>query len=303
MTHHLVVVLALFAAACSALGIVIRQRATMEVPQEQGVSATMLKTLLRKPLWWLGTAVAVGGYTFQALALAKGSLLLVQPLLVSSLLFALPISAYLAHRRVTRGEWAWAVLLTVGLALFVLLAHTRHGNYEPSIRVWALVVAAILPIVLACVAVAARTAGRRRAVLLAIAVAMLFGVVAVLTKLTMHRLTVGGITAMLASPALYLGIAVALAATMLQQSAFHAGALQASVPTMLVLEPLVAVLLGVVVLGEHLAMNGVAMAMLPIAVVAMIVSTIALGRDEGAYEAELEVATAAQRSRSAASRF
>jgi drug/metabolite transporter (DMT)-like permease len=303
MAHHLVVVLALLAAAFSALGIVIRQRATMEVPQEQGVSTTMLKTLLRKPLWWVGTAVAVGGYSIQALALAKGSLLLVQPLLVSSLLFALPLSAYLAHRRVSRGEWAWAVLLTVGLALFVLLAHTRHGSYEPSIRVWALVVAAVLPLVLACVAVAARTAGRRRAVLLAMAVAVLFGVVAVLTKLTMHRLTEGGISAALASPALYLAIALALAATMLQQSAFHAGALQASVPTMLVLEPLVAVLLGVIVLGEQLTMNGIAMAMLPIAIVAMIASTIALGRGEGAYEDELEVATAADRSRPASSRL
>ena len=54
----------------------------------------MFLTLLRRPLWWAGTAAAVaGGYVFQALALAKGSLLLVQPILVSGLLFALPLSA------------------------------------------------------------------------------------------------------------------------------------------------------------------------------------------------------------------
>ena len=51
---------------------------------------------------------------FQALALIKGSLILVQPLLVSALLFALPMSARMAGRRVTRGEWLWAGVLTDG---------------------------------------------------------------------------------------------------------------------------------------------------------------------------------------------
>ena len=90
-------------------------------------------------------------------------------------------------------------------------------------------------------------------------------------------------------PAPYLVVTLGVAATLLQQSAFHAGALQTSVPTMLVLEPLVAVSLGVVVLGETLAVTGVATAaLLPIAVVAMAAATIALGRDEGAFEDQLE---------------
>ena len=58
---------------------------------------------------------------------------------------------------------------------------------------------------------------------------------------------------------------------------------------MLVLEPLVAVSLGVVVLGETLAVTSVATAaLLPVAVVAMAAATIALGRDEGAFEDQLE---------------
>src|SRR6476659_4126368 len=60
--------------------LVVRQRATMDVPQEHGVSSVMLLTLLRRPLWRAGTAAAVAGYVFQALALADGSLLLVQPI-------------------------------------------------------------------------------------------------------------------------------------------------------------------------------------------------------------------------------
>ena len=54
----------------------------------------------------------------------------------------------------------------------------------------------------------------------------------------------------------------------------------ASVPIMLVGEPVVAVLLGVVVLGEHLAVRGSAVLGLLVAVVAMAASTIALARDQ-----------------------
>ena len=87
----------------------------------------MFATLLRRPLWWAGTAVAVAGYGFQALALVKGSLIVVQPLLVSALLFALPLSARLAGRRVTRREWLWAALLTVSLASHASSA-ARNGS-------------------------------------------------------------------------------------------------------------------------------------------------------------------------------
>jgi drug/metabolite transporter (DMT)-like permease len=293
--HGVVVLLALLAAVFLAIGIVVRQRATLDVPAEHGVSAVMFLTLIRLPLWWAGTASAIAGFVFQALALANGSLLLVQPILVSALLFALPMSARLAHRRVTRGEWLWALLLTVSLAVFVLLAKTRPGDYEASLPTSALVALVCTAAVLACVVVAVRTMGWRRAVLLAVAVGLLFGVVAVLTKLVMHLLTHEGLRAVLTTPVLYLLVVLGIIAVLLQQSAFHAGSLQTSVPTMLVLEPVVAVLLGAVVLGEHLTVNGVKAAALTVAVVAMAAATIALGRDEGAYEEELEAAMASQR--------
>ena len=284
--------LALLAAVFLAVGIVVRQRATIDVPAEYGVSAVMFKTLIRRPLWWAGTGAAVAGYVFQALALATGSLLLVQPILVSALLFALPLSARLARRRVTRGEWAWAVLLTVALAVFVVLAKASPGDYAASLSTSAIVAVVCTVAVLACVVVAVRTAGWRRAVLLAVAVGVLFGVVAVLTKLVMHLLTHQGVLAVVTTPVLYLLAVLGVIATLLQQSAFHAGSLQTSVPTMLVLEPMIAVLLGAVVLGEHLDVGRWDAVAIAVATAAMVAGTIALGRDEGAYEEELEAAIA-----------
>jgi len=286
--HGVVVLLALCAAVFGAIGIVVRQRATLDVPPEQGISTVMLSTLLRRRLWWAGTAAAVAGYVFQALALVHGSLLLVQPLLVSGLLFALPMSARLAHRRVSRGDWAWALALTAALAVFVLLARPRSGSLQASAPTSTLVAVICVAVVVGCVALAVRTNGWRRAVLLAVAVGVMFGVVAVLTKIVMHLLDERGLEGLLKTPVLYALVLLGVVATLLQQSAFHAGALQTSVPTMLVLEPVVAVALGAVLLGEGLTATGFEAVALTIAIAAMAAATIALGRDEGAYEEELE---------------
>jgi threonine/homoserine efflux transporter RhtA len=121
---------------------------------------------------------------------------------------------------------------------------------------------------------------------------VLFGVVAVLTKLVMHVLIHEGVRALISTPVLYLLVVIAVFATFLQQSAFHAGSLQTSVPTMLVLEPVIAVILGAVMLGEHLAVSQLDAVVITISTVAMAAATVALGRDEGAYEEQLEVAMA-----------
>lgn len=271
-----------------AIGIVVRQRATMDVPSDEGVSAVMFTTLLRRPLWWAGTAAAVLGFVFQALALVKGSLIVVQPLLVSALLLTLPLSARLAGRRVTRREWLWAGLLTIALALFVLVAHPGPQERTATIPVSVIVAAVCGALVVGCVVLAVRRAGWQRAVLIAVSVGVLFGVVAVVTKIVVHLLDQRGVLGLLATPVPYALVLVGVLATLLQQSAFHAGALQTSVPTMLVLEPVVAVFLGAILLGEELDVGRFETIALVVAIAAMTAATVALGREEGAYEAELE---------------
>lgn len=293
LQHALVVAAALASAVFIAIGIVVRQRATLDVPEDQGVSTVMIWTLLRRPLWWAGTGSAITGYIFQAIALANGSLLLVAPLLVSALLFALPLSAKLAGRRVTPVEWIWASVLTAALGVFVALARAAPGDYDGSERPAAVVAAIALVLALSTLRLATRLNGWRRALLLATAVGGLFGVVAVLTKIVMNMVTEGHAARLLTSPVPYLLAVVGIVATLLQQSAFHAGSLQASVPAMLVLEPVVAVALGQVILGEHLVVNPKTAVVLGVALAAMAAATIALGRDEGAYEEELEARKAA----------
>jgi drug/metabolite transporter (DMT)-like permease len=278
-SHVLAIGSALLAAFWAAVGIVVRQRAIQGEAGNPEDSGAIVTSWVRQPSWWAGTLGAVGGYVFQALALAHGSLLLVQPLLVSSLLFVLPLGARFSNQHVRVCDWYWALVLITALTVFVLVGQPREGHYRPPVPAWSVALIGSVPVVIVCVLAARRMVGRPRAMLLATAVAVLLGMIAVLTKVSTHRLAVRGLHGLLTVPAPYLLVVLAVAVTVLQQSAFHAGALQASVPIMLVGEPVVAVLLGVVILGEHLVVRGAGALILTLAVAAMTAATIALGRD------------------------
>ena len=115
--------LALGAAFFIAIGDVIHQRSAHEVTDEPVGHVELFMRLLRDRQWWLGSVVAAVGFALQAAALGLGSVLLVQALLVTSLLFALPINARLTHRRVTRWEWTWAALLAGAVAVIVTVGN------------------------------------------------------------------------------------------------------------------------------------------------------------------------------------
>ncbi len=93
--------LALGAAFFIAIGDVMHQRSAHEVTDEPVSHLALFTRLLRDRQWWLGSLVAAAGFALQAAALGFGSVLLVQALLVTSLLFALPIHARISR---TKGQ-------------------------------------------------------------------------------------------------------------------------------------------------------------------------------------------------------
>ena len=208
-------------------------------------------------------------------------MLLVQALLVTSLLFALPISARLSHRRVTRWEWTWAALLAAAVAVIVTVGNPTAGHSRASLETWTAVIVVLGPALVLCVVGARIWSGPVSAVLLAVVPGALWGLFAVLTKGVVDRLD-DGLLALLRTPELYVWVLVAIAGTSWQQSSFRAGALTATLPTMTVAEPVVGSVLGVVVLGETLRPGDAGWLTLIVAVAVMVVATVALARGEAA---------------------
>ncbi|MFZ2526704.1 MAG: DMT family transporter [Rhodococcus sp. (in: high G+C Gram-positive bacteria)] len=273
----LAALLAVGAALCIAVGTVVRQRAAAAVPDADSRMLGPISSLVRNPTWWLGTAAGAAGYVLQAAALALGSLLLVQPMLVLSLLFALPLSARFAGRRVGAREWWWAATLTTSVAVLVVVGDPQPGEPRPELQHWIVLTLLGVPALALCLFEAGRRTRPTRALLLGLAAGSLFGVAAVLTKSVVHLVLLGAREAVL-SIDLYALIAVFAVATSVQQSAFHAGDLRTSLPATTVVEPMVAALLGFAVLGEYLDADRTHIAVLVGALAAMVAATIALAR-------------------------
>jgi drug/metabolite transporter (DMT)-like permease len=281
-TTDVAALIALCAALASAIGDVIRQRSAQEITDKEVGHLELFWLSVRDPRWWMGGMGAVANYSLQAGALALGSVVLVTALQVTALLFALPIYARLAHHRVTRWEWTWAVMLAGSLAVLVTVGDPGAGNARGPLGSWLVVAAVMGPVLVLCV-LGARLWARNAVapVLLAVVAGSSLALFAVLTKGAVGAAS-GGFGAFLRAPESYFLLPAALAGMIFQQSAFRAGALTASLPTVTVAKPVVASLLGVLVLGETLNTSGPRLLTLLAAGVLVVIATIALARGEAA---------------------
>ena len=269
--------LALLAAVLFAVASAVQQRSAADVPDTEARGVQLLLALARRPRWWAGTLSDTAGFAAQAAALGLGSLLLVQPLLVTTLLVALPLGARMSGRRLRRSDWVWSALLVLALALFAVVGEPTAGVDRAGWRPWlpAWVVLGLL--VGGCLAGAAVRRGTARSVLLAVAAGAAYGVGAALTKGVVSLLD-DGLLALLTSWETWLLAAALGGGTWLQQSAYQAGSLEASLPAVTVGEPVVAVALGIGVLGERLQADGAEWALVGVLVVVMAAATVALAR-------------------------
>jgi drug/metabolite transporter (DMT)-like permease len=274
--------IALCAALASAVGDVIRQRSAQEITDKQVGHLELFRMSLRDKKWWLGGLAAVTNYSLQAGALAWGSVVLVTALQVTALLFALPIYSRLTHHRVTRWEWMWAVTLAGALAVVIIVGDPSAGRERAPLGTWLIVAAVLGPVLVCCVLGARIWSGRPvAAVLLALVAGSSLALFAVLTK-GVVEVAERGAGAVLSAPEFYPWLLVALCGMIFQQSAFRAGALTASLPTMTVCKPVVAGVLGVTVLEETLGATGPAALVLVSAIALVIIATVALARGEAA---------------------
>ncbi len=273
------VLLALGAALASALGGVVRQRSAKEVTDEPVGALALFRLSLQDSRWWLGAGGAVANYVLQAAALALGSVMLVSALQVTALLFALPIYARMSHHRVTRWEWMWAVLLAGAVAAVLCFGDPTAGQSRAPVQTWWVVAAVMGPVLGLCVLAARIWSGSVAAVLLAFVSGSLMALFSVLTK-GVVKLAERGVLTALHTPLLYGWLATAVLGMIFQQSAFRAGSLSAAFPTMTVAKPVVAWLLGIIVLGERLHTGDETMFVVVAGMAVTIVATAALARGE-----------------------
>ena len=265
LSNFLAVFFALASALTVAWGTVVRHRIALEADD------SVMRSAMTNPLWWVGTGAAILAYGLQVVALGFGTLLVVQPILVLSLMFTLPLSAWYAKRPMP--------VLTVAVGVMVVYGRPVAGNPRPEWSQWwpALLLGLAT---LVALGVAGHKFREQRPLALGTACGVIYGFVALLSKAVVDIFTHEGLSVLVGSWQFYGLIGLALTGTVVQQYSFNAGPLAQSLPAMTIFEPIVAFGLGYMVLGEKFLIDSTAGWLVMMAALGvMIAATIILSRN------------------------
>ncbi len=283
--------LALVAALLFALGTVLQQKASLDDPSTaEGSGAGLLVRMARKPVWLAGILADAFGFIAQAVALTIGRIAVVQPLLVTSVVFALPLGARLTGQRIHRREvWA-AVVVTAALAVFLIVADPSGGRDDAPLHQWLIAGAAFGGASAVLVLAARATASpKSKAALLGTATGLLFGLSAALTKAVGDQFEEGVFT-IFTNWHLYALIVVGYASMTLNQLALATGALAPAIATAMAFDPIASVILGMTLLQESLHPSALSAAAALAALGATVAGLAVLARSQEAAEAPAQSA-------------
>lgn len=267
MQSVLAVALALVSAACYAVSATIQHR---EASRQSGSGTALITGLMRRRTWWLSQLCTLVGALLHLAALGAGPLVLVQPVGVLALVLALPLSARFGGVQVTRRAWVGAISVVLGLP--AVLAMVPHGPVAEAPRVLPFPVAAAIVVgIVALAAVVAATVKhshrRAAAVLQAGGAALCFG----MTSGSVKALWIGA-----GGPvAVLVGVLSIPVGTALAQHAYRDGGLGAPLAVQTLADPVTAMSVGILVLGEPLITSPARLA-IGLAGIAVTVAGVAL---------------------------
>jgi drug/metabolite transporter (DMT)-like permease len=189
------VVFALLAALSNAASVSTQHIASTAGPRRSS-GWRVVRYLFHNPLWLFGWVALAGAFLFQALALHDGLVSVVQPLLVTELVFALVLRRFWIHQSIRWITWAGAALTCAGLAVFIVAGEPEGGHPTPTSQHW--IVAAVTCGAGAAVlaALAQRGSPGWRAALYAAAAAIIWALEATVIKATTDTLTQFGVAGM-----------------------------------------------------------------------------------------------------------
>ncbi len=244
--------LALTAALLFAVAATLQQKGALNLGGVSLASPASLLRLVGQTMWLLGTLALLTGYVFQAAALDRGRLSIVQPLLVTTVVFALPLGYFLTGQHVGRREVLGAAVILFGLALFTYFADPSGGNENAPGRDWAIAIAVLGAICVVLFVYGGRggASATTRAAVFGTIAGILFGLSASLTKPTLGYLH-DGLEELLSHWESYALAIAGVLGFVLQQVSLGTGKLAPSVATVSVANPVVGIAIGTLLLEER----------------------------------------------------
>lgn len=254
--------IALVGAVFLALGTQFQHRGVAKVERnlgsaKTGLSLRQLRALLARPSWVIGTVMLGLAIVLQLLSLKYAPLIVVQPLGAVALVVTAIVNSRITKVKLTRKAIRAIIFSVLGVALFVTFA-APFAKSSPISASQLATVLILLGVVLVIFAVIFFTLRKRfKAIFYIIGAGVLFGFVATLAKTVIDRLTtitMDGFKSDGSEWLTVLCVVALLAASALGsyfvQSAHSHGPPDLVVAGLTVIDPLVAVTVGIVVLNE-----------------------------------------------------
>ncbi|TAM85600.1 MAG: hypothetical protein EPN43_11325 [Jatrophihabitans sp.] len=273
-------VIGIAAAFSLGLGWVLQQRVAAHAALSELLSWRLLLHLMHKRVWWLGILAMIAGQALGALALDRGPVALIEPLLSANLLFAFLIAAWIGRTRVRLLEVSGALLLCAALGVFIAVGDPRSQTHvDPSLASIVLGAGVTAGVVAVIVVLAKRQRTlAAESVLIACGAGLLYGLQDVATRASLLDVDSGGLLSALRSPWFVVVVASAAFGLLLTQSAFRAARLDHSLPPTTAAEPIAGIALGITILDDHLNAGPLQLAVEALCLVAMIGGVVLIGR-------------------------
>jgi hypothetical protein len=247
----LALTLALLCAATFAISSSVQHQAAEAAPASAVGLLGLLRYLVRQPEWLVGQVLATCAFALHASALHAGPIAVVQPIVVSGIVWAVPARAALSRQWPSVHE-LWAVLVTAGgLAVFLVASNPTAGaDASLGPGTIALVLVGVAVAGAANFAASRVREPRRKAFFLGMVGGVLFGLVAGMLKLSLQELNAGGVVGMLTAWPTYGLLLAGAGGVLTNQRAYRTAGLSASMPVLNIVNGLTSLSIGFTVFSE-----------------------------------------------------
>lgn len=247
--------LAVLASLSNAITTILQRMGVEQAPAETTLRFSLLAYAIKRKVWLAGFGMMICGFLLQFTALHFGLISAVQPILTLELPFLVVILAFWFGHKLSWREWVGSVLAAGGLAAFLALAQPGGGSQQPDLGDWILVSSFVVGACALSVGLAQIGPVAWRAAMYGVSAAVMFAFTAAIMK-EMNGFINRGWSGVFVSWPPYALAASGLAGMFLAQNAFHSGPVTASQSTLVIVDPLASIAIGIGLFGDQLRTAG-----------------------------------------------
>lgn len=246
-------ILGILTSGFNALSAILERISSGRPNPKQLFSRHFMTSVTTSRLFLMGVGVQVLAFMAEALALHFGTLVIIEPLLTTDLVFLLVFIALRTNVWPGVREWSAVLLICGGLSGFYIIARPHIGHLTFNLNKWIIVAAVVTAFVLLCIYIVKKIkSAKGRALIGGMAASSLFALNASFTKLFVDQVKQYGLFGAATHWPVVALVITGVASLLLLQNVYAAGPLGWSQPTLEITSPLIAMVIGILLFNDQI---------------------------------------------------